>query len=830
MAGFDMHRLHLKHNLRSAVFLLVFLALLALPVSLWWVNRSGLPESWRATIERGISTQGAHLSIGGLTYIPFRGVVATRVRFFADPEKTHELSRMERVILDIDKTKLARGEFRLKKIQLSNARVSLPVDPMDPESATLELTEVHGTVLMPGGRLFEVREARGKVGGIDLTVSARLLGYQPEGSGTQDQVREGQRREFVAHIVRELEKWSFPGESAPAIRVFIDGDMTDRKSFTARFDLRADRIGREGHLLENVSAEGELTGDILTFSRIEAKDARGVFTGRADYDLDNREGRFDIQSTLDAPRLVKAWFGLPAPDDILIGGAQSLLAAGDFRLPAGGIPEVRATGQGRLESTMIKGVLFDAIESSFSWRDGDLFLRGIRLARPDGEARGKAMIQWPLVRMALQTTLPIAVYRPFFVGQPLEQVLDDFSETPETALELSLEGGFDANDPRSWAYTGGGTVRNVAFNGVPVVSATCRFALSHHELDFHNGTVVFNYRNYPLRKAHGGPMNATAKVGRIRYDAATNTVGVEDVRGSFWAPPMVRLFAPPLADSLEIYRFHRPPEMIASGIVDVTPRGRTSLDIRFKSPSPAEYLFLGENIVFTQASGKVKIQGATVTVNELELPTFGGMVAGSFLHNDKDTLSGGLAWTKLSLKDLASAYGVSMEGGGTFTGRIDFSMDDGNVATMKGAGHAGFEDAELFSVPVFGPLSTLVSGVLNDKRAGYQRAKNAYFSFDIDGGILSSRDFQTTTTSLVFTGDGSIDLRERTLDMNMRMNARGLLGFITLPLRPFYGLFQFRGSGPLRKPVWENAMFTPPPDPQKETLLKPPRAKIVRED
>ncbi len=63
--------------------------------------------------------------------------------------------------------------------------------------------------------------------------------------------------------------------------------------------------------------------------------------------------------------------------------------------------------------------------------------------------------------------------------------------------------------------------------------------------------------------------------------------------------------------------------------------------------------------------------------------------------------------------------------------------------------------------------------------------------------------------------------------MTVRMNARGFLGIITLPLRPFYGLFQFRGTGPIQDPEWENVMFTSPPQAQKDNLLAPPKAKAV---
>jgi hypothetical protein len=146
---------------------------------------------------------------------------------------------------------------------------------------------------------------------------------------------------------------------------------------------------------------------------------------------------------------------------------------------------------------------------------------------------------------------------------------------------------------------------------------------------------------------------------------------------------------------------------------------------------------------------------------------------------------------------------------------------------MSGDGLFALEKTELFSVPMFGPLSPLISGVLNDRRSGFERAKNAFCTFEIRNGVLRTRDFQTTTTSLNFVGEGEVDLSARTLEMTMRMNARGLLGLITLPLRPFYGMFQFRGTGPLKEPVWENVMFTPPSDEQEQLLRAIPKATTV---
>ncbi len=822
-----MYRLHLTRNLRTLAFLLIFSAVLGVIGVLWWANHTGLPEPWRAAIEREVAKQGVHLKIGGLHYAVLRGIIATDVRVFSEPEHLREISRLERVILDLDNTKLARGIIHLKKIQLDDARLALAVDSNDPESETLDITDANGTVFMPGDRRLEIRDAHGKIAGIDITLNARLIGYQQQRNQEADESDMGKRRILLAQVIHELEKWNFDRNHAPTLQITAEGDINDHSSITAKISLRINGIEKNGHVLDEVTAEADMAGDVLTVTSLRATDSRGVFEGHIDYNLRDREGRFDVSSSLEVPQLLTAWLGLPALHDVSIGGKQWLEAEGDFQLNEKNVPQIKLTGHARCESVTLRGMPFDSVEGAFSWRDGDLFLRDLRLIRRDGEAKGKAMIEWPLVRLELHSTLPVPVYRPFFLKQPLEIVLNDFSERESATVDVRLEGGFDLTNKFAWAYTGSGAVKNLNYKGVPVNSAACKFSLNHNELDFHDGTVVFNYSNYALHKTFNGAAEGTAKVGRIRYDAPNKIVEVEDVRGAIWAAPMVRLFAPMVADTLEQYRFHQPPDLKGSGVVDVTPQGRTALDVSFSSDHPADYQFLGENLTLGRPSAQVAIRGERTSVTNLKLDAFDGPVAGNFEYLGGGKLKGELSWTKLSIPGLTSTYGFQMKGTGNVTGRIDFSLTDGKVETMAGEGLVALEKAELFSVPMFGPLTALIGGVLNDERAGFQRAKSAFFTFKIQDGILTSNDFQTATTSIDFTGEGSLDLKERTIDMAMRMNARGLLGLITLPLRPFSGLFQFRGTGPLKEPKWENLKFTAPQETQKQILREAPKAKVI---
>jgi len=822
-----MFRFHLVRNLRTAVWLVLFALIPLCGIGLYWANKSGLPDEWRKAIEQEVSKRGVHIRIASLTYVPLRGFIAQNVRVFAESERIHEISRLERVELVLDYAKLSGGEFRIRKAVLRNARLLLPVDPKDPAGASLDFTGMYGTILATEGNAIEIREGRGEVGGIGVTISAKLQGHDASDNPKEDEKNDGRRREMIARILNELGHWDFGADSRPIIHVNIEGKLKDKGSIRADFEVVAPSVEKRQYMLEDVRARGTLSGYLLTISTFSARDARGKVTGHADYRLLGREGRFDIESSIDVPRMLKSWLSAPIGVDLLIGGRQQIQAAGDFSLSESDKPSVHLTGHALCDSLMFRGVSFDSMETWFSWQDGNLFLRDLTLSRPDGSADAKLLIEGSSVRLALHSTLPAPLFKPFFPGQPLEIVIGDFTENKDPSTEVFLEGSFDLEDVHAWEYSGHGSIRNLSYKGVPVKSANCSFRLNHNELDFHDGSVTFDYTKYPLRKSYGGPREGTAKVGSIRYDAAAKTVGVEAVSGEIWAAPMIRFFAPEIADELEQYRFHVPPSLSGSGVVDVTPQGRTDLTVKFSTPGNADYVFLGENLTVREPRATVTVHGDKTSISDLSLGAFDGKVTGNLIHSRKSRLTGEFSWAKISMASLASTYGFEMEGGGLVTGRIEFGMTGSDVGTMDGQGLIGLEKAELFSVPLFGPLSKVMANVLNDKRAGFQRAKSAFFTFDIKEGILRTRDFQTATTSVTFAGDGEVDLSAKTIDFTIRLNARGLLGLLTLPLRPFYGLFQFRGTGPLGKPTWENVHFTSPPEGQNEILLAPPPKALV---
>lgn len=823
-------RIKWLHGLRTCFATLLLLTVLSAAGVLWWANYTGMPPEWRAAIEEQLAKEGYHVRIARLSYLPLRGLLIDDLRIYSDPAREKQISRLERVLLDVDKTKLARGKLDISKLELKDAQLEWPVRPEDPQSPMLTVSQANGTILWPSGRLLEIRNVRGNVAGIQLAFDARLLGYRQITGATEDPAAREARRRMLERSLKELASWRFDPAKPPTLAVHVEGDLANASTLRATYRLDASSITHNGFALRQISLDGDFASNAININALRAQDSSGTFAGHGDYSFSTRRGRFDIQSSLNLPGLAKAWFGQDPPREVAFRGGLTLDATGNFHLPGDAEPDFSVVGQVKASDFSVRKVAVDRLETAFSTNGKDVYLYETRIKQGARNARGQLLIKNRLGQFAAAGDLPIATLKPFFRNQPLERVLNDFTEKRDTRVDADVAGTFDLDDLHNWSVQGRAKVTNTAFRGVPLVSAETRMSLDHDLLDFNHGEVVFDYSNYALRNAHDGPATGTVKLDSIKYESAgTRKLHIDDVRGEFYPAPLLRLFAPNTAAELEDYRFHRPPVLAASGLVDLRDNDATDLTVNFKCNGIADYDLFEKSVSLTAPSGNVRIRKDEVKVDNLRFRAFDGPCEATIIHRDdrrNDGLQGEVRWTKISLPAIADCYGFDSKQG-QLTGRLEFACNGKQASTVQGKGLIALEGAELFSVPIFGPLSPIISGVLMNRNMGFERAREAFCSFVIRDGVIRTNDFRTATTSLAFTGDGSVNLTDRTMLMTMRMNARGLLSVITLPLRPFYGLFQFRGSGPVGKPNWENVMFTSPPEDQKDALLNPPKAKIV---
>jgi hypothetical protein len=596
-------RIRIIHRLRTALALLAFCGLLAAGGTVWWANHTGLPESWRSGIEQALAASGLHAEIASLRYLPLRGIEAGEVVIYTDASRKRVLGRLDHLLLDIDRTKLSRGDFRVERLELTGARVTLAVDPDDPESKALEISDARARIEFSGVRQIEISGVSGMVGGLRLEGQALYKLYRPDTTGTLEDMERAraERRRILIAVIDAIDQFDLQATAPPRLRIDARGDLEMYGSLRAKLDFRAADLTSRGVDIRRLDIDGEVRGSTLVLHRIDLETPSGGMNGKLEYELADSEGRFELSSTADLPALIRQVAPtlpenlptLEAPPTLNAHGsfhrdegALRLKIIGDLDLPGPGFEHLSAD---RLATRFaVEGTLprpgTDGAPAGPPLHDARLLLEDLVIEDGAHQLDGRAFVTSDELRYEFSTDLPVDFWQRAIQFQPLSQVLDDFSATEATASRVEATGMADFHDHQNWHFKGRAESSGIAYRGVPSHYAEVEMDLCHASLDFTKGKVDFDYEDYPLRKAHGGPGTGSLTVDRILYDNIAKTVEINKLRGSVWPAPVVRTFAAEVADELEAYRFHRPPTLAADGRIGIeTGLPRQDLGVTFSS-------------------------------------------------------------------------------------------------------------------------------------------------------------------------------------------------------------------------------------------------------
>ena len=125
----------------------------------------------------------------------------------------------------------------------------------------------------------------------------------------------------------------------------------------------------------------------------------------------------------------------------------------------------------------------------------------------------------------------------------------------------------------------------------------------------------------------------------------------------------------------------------------------------------------------------------------------------------------------------------------------------------NGEGNISLTQGNVFSIPILGPISPIISSVLLEPKAGYSVAKSAKATFKTRNGLMNLIDFQALTPSFLLRSNGFINLVDQKINLEAEMNARGHLNLVGWPLSR---LLRYKGTGLLSEPKWEPINFSIP--------------------
>ena len=148
--------------------------------------------------------------------------------------------------------------------------------------------------------------------------------------------------------------------------------------------------------------------------------------------------------------------------------------------------------------------------------------------------------------------------------------------------------------------------------------------------------------------------------------------------------------------------------------------------------------------------------------------------------------------------DLYFKYKTSQ---GDLSGTFDFGGMGSDARFLQGQGRVAVSDGNVFAIPIFGPLSELLSKMFSG--AGYSVAHEASAPFTIKEGVIHTDKLRVSGKLFAMLGHGDVDFLKNKLDFDVRIDAAGPGAVLT----PLYKLFEYHGSGSLTKPIWRPRHF-----------------------
>ena len=832
-----MPRKRLFYYLRLLLILIIGLVIGSVIGGISYINQTGVNAEWRVKIAQELENIGIIADFESLRIEPTRGLVAGGVQIYADSSRKEVLARLEHLVIDVDKTKLMRGILRVNKVSLKEADISLPIDPDNPEGPKVIMNDLKGDLFLPNKRTVDARDVSGIVAGIKLELNARIwsehLRHTKEPKPPKDD--QATRVKIIARIIQEIQRWQWPEDKPPLISLYLEGNIDNPDSARLNFSLTAEELERDGMVLNDIKIKGDYKNKVVTLDTIEISDGAGKLDAKADFYAATRSGRFTATSSLHIQALARQMLGLDILQQIIFSTPPTISCTGQIHLTDGNLPKIQITGNTQMKDFTCLGTRYKKLETDFSAAGSDVFLTGLNITHDKGALKGRILMKNDTIRYEADSTLPPSAYLAFIKDSPINKALDKADFRPDSTVHITAKGTMNRRDLTDWAASGSAEFRRFSYLDTPIHSLNGNYEMSGLGSKFTKIKSNIDYSNYWLRKRYGGPSSIHTSVDDITIDRTDKTISLSKIKTTAWPAPIVKIFAPNAAKHIEKYRFHRPPHLTANGIFGLNKNDpRTNFTIDVSSPSSMNYDFLGKPLTLRRLKGKVRIKSDRVEVTNLTFNTFQGPTKGNItVHTTgtkKNQYIGAFQWSRLHLKDIGKLYQFNKAERGLITGRLDFSGRANNMKWFNGKGDIALERGNLFSVPMLGPLSPLIGTVLGKRNPAQQQAENASCTYIIKNGVIHSNDFLATTRSLKFTGEGKIDLGKKNMSMLVRMNARGLFSVLSLPLRPFMGLFQFQGSGYVMDPKWRTVMFTSPARGKNDPLFtKPPKAKVIRE-
>ncbi len=580
----------------------------------------------------------------------------------------------------------------------------------------------------------------------------------------------------------ELGRFRFGGE-IPSIQVKFSGDLSRMEAARAQATVRGERLQRGNYEIKSLALAAEWADQKLSVTHCEWNDAVGSFSARADWDRETSEAGFQAHSTVDLRQLLEAfdfkWLGdasFSAPPLVDLSGG------GNF---AGTTPRLNLIGRVAVRAFTYKSVPFSDLAADFSWDGVRTMLRDVRLRHETGQLTADVFDEPELFRLNLESTInPAAIAAMAPAG--VARFLAEWEWRRPPALRLNIRG--TERDPQSWSGNGTLAIERARFRGIWMNGATANLRFADHSINFDNFRVV--------REEGVG-------TGSCAYDFAQREIRLANVRTTLRPADAIYWIEPRYFKHVAPYKFRQPPNVTINGVIHLH-APNDHLELLVDAPNGMDYEFLGKTLPFDRISGRLIFTDGRLQLTDMAGGLYDGVARGAAdiaLSRDDHRYAANVAVEGINFPKLTDLYFKYQTAHGRLSGSYDFTGAGSDARSMRGAGQLKVTEGNVFAIPVFGPLSGLLSSIIPG--AGYSFAHQATAAFTIKEGIIHTDDFKVSGKLFGMVGHGDIRFLDDKIDFDLKVSGGGPGVLLT----PVYDLFEYKGEGSISKPNWHPKRF-----------------------
>lgn len=765
------------HTLKSLLRVVQILLFVVLPGILIWLQFVGLPRALHAPLVEAAQRQGLDLEFDRMRLSLLQGLVLDKVRLHAALIPENPDVGIDRAAISLNFRQLLRGRVELNALDLHGAQLYLPVSAESGVVHTLRLTKARARLLLADG-VVSIPVARFNLQGIEVTGSGQILltpgDTTPGGALVPPE---------VARAVEIIESLDF-GDTPPQLNVEFVARSGDPDSLQLpRLVLDAPRLSYEGLTLLDLRLIASYHNSALEVQRLLARDrSGGLLDAAGRWNLTEGRAQAEWISTLDPKPWLKRFVSSGPWSELSFDQPPAI--QGTLEVPADNPRRWRLLGTVACPGLVFRQVKIGSISGGFAWQDGTFYASDVILGLPTGELSLDVLTKPGDCRLRVEgraDPMPLAALLGERDRRGLEKMNLAFIDPPRIQLEASGE-KLDPKNLRAWG--------NIEFGRTSI-----------HESPFDSGSAEVKFEDHALTFSNIQVTRPEGKgSGAFTYDFGRRQVRLEGIRTSM-NPYQVLLWASPkVAEAVTPYRFKSPPDITVGGVVGVEDASQTRLWANFNAAQGLDYDLLGRTITTGAATGSLDITGRRLKVNVPSAQLYGGQVR----FDAEITTGQPNAAQKISVnldnvdfETLTRLYFGYQDSKGVVSGQYDFTFVPGNASLMRGTGRLVVEDGNVFAIPVLGPLSLLLDGVIPG--AGYQTARQATCDFRVVDGVIRTDNLDIIGRGFSIIGEGSLYFLRDRMDFTVRVNAQGVPGVLLYPVSK---LFEYVSDGKLSDPQW----------------------------